>query len=123
MKREILFKAKRVDNDEWVKGKSLIQGVIEGREFVQIEHSDFDNYRQYEVHHETVCQFTGKLDVSKNMIFENDIVYHGENPLNKVVVIWNKRTCGFVLNRPNYQNEFTRISGLGKLKIIGNIHD
>ena len=72
--REHLYKAKRVDNGEWVEGKSLIQGIIEGREFAQIEHTDFDNYRQYDVHPDTVCQFTGLLDKNGNKIFEGDVV-------------------------------------------------
>lgn len=69
---EILFKAKRADNEEWVEAKSLIQGIIEGGEFTQIEHSDFDNFRQYEVIPETVCQFTGLTDKNGNKIFDKD---------------------------------------------------
>lgn len=141
MKREILFKGKRVDNGEWIQGQ--LAYFFDQKEtpyimpecyFVTREMGEDENDEPIisdeicfggfiAVNNETVCQFTGLLDKNGNKIFENDIVYHGENPLNKVVVVWNKRTCGFVLNRPNYQNKFTRISGLGKLKIIGNIHD
>lgn len=134
MKREILFKAKRVDNGEWVKGKSLIQGVIEGREFAQIEHSDFDNYRQYEVEHETVCQFTGLLDKNGNKIFEGDKL---SDKVFVYVVEWNKQNTAFCLKPIEkietkdldiidyilYQNLGNGYLNRRDLEIIGNIHD
>jgi hypothetical protein len=142
MKREILFKAKRVNNGQWIEGQ--LAYFFDNKETPYImpncyfgtrEMGEYDDEENpilsdeialggfISVHPETVCQFTGKLDVNKNKIFENDVVQYSENPLNKVVVSWNKRTCGFVLNKPNYQTEFTRMSGLGKLKVISNIHD
>lgn len=117
MKREILFKGKRVDNGEWVEGfllKDRVLGcyITEGLGASGIE-----------VHPETVCQFTGLIDKKKNKIFEDDIVQTSENPLNTTTVVWNNRTKGFVLDTPNYKNQFTRITGLGKLLLRGNIHD
>jgi hypothetical protein len=142
MKREIKFKAQRLDGKGWVVGQLAYFFDSEKTPYIMPncyfgtrelgEYDDDDNPILSDeialggfiaVNPETVCQFTGKLDINKNNIFENDIVQYSENPLNKVIVVWNKRTCGFVLNTPNYKNEFTRISGLGKLKVIGNTHD
>lgn len=78
--REIIFRAKRVDNGEWVEGsflpdlrevfyrQKLVDGFIkpfgktkEEREIVQVDR-------------ETVCQYAGMDDADGNMIFEGDIL-------------------------------------------------
>lgn len=141
MKREILFKGKRVDNGEWIEGQ--LAYFFDQKETPYImpkcyfatremgEDEDFEPIISDEicfggfiaVKTETVCQFTGLLDKKKNKIFEDDIVQTSENPLNTTTVVWNNRTKGFVLDTPNYKNQFTRITGLGKLLLRGNIHD
>ena len=70
MKREILFKAKRVDNGEWVEG---FYAAVDIPLFGGLRH--FINkvkFEAIEVHPETVCQFTGLLDKNGNKIFEWD---------------------------------------------------
>lgn len=73
--REILFKAKRMDNGEWVEGFYLkyikpINGEIEHRIFV----SDPDGVTWYAVYENTICQYTGLTDKNGCKIWENDVV-------------------------------------------------
>ena len=73
--REILFKAKRMDNGEWVEGFYLKyikpkNGEIEHRIFV----SDSDGITWYAVYENTICQYTGLTDKNGCKIWENDVV-------------------------------------------------
>ena len=142
MSREIKFKAKRLDGKGWVVGQ--LAYFFDNKETPYIipkcyfgtremgEYDDEDNPIISDeialggfiaVHPETVCQYTGKLDINKQEIFENDIIQHSENQLEKLVVSWNKRSFSFVIEKDSYGKNFTRLTGLGKLKVIGNIHD
>ena len=69
MTREILFKAKRLDNGEWVKG-SLISFADGGRSILPSEsavlykkgESLFSTVNCLEVDPSTLCQYTGLTD-------------------------------------------------------------
>ena len=69
--REILFRGKRLDSNEWFYG--CYQEYPNNEVCIQNEYRDF-----YFVIPETVGQFTGVLDVSGEKIFEGDIVYLSE---------------------------------------------
>ncbi len=75
--REILFKAKRKDNGEWVEGnysyREWVNGVKKDIHFIHGATNEF-HYYQYEIDPATLSQFTGMYDKEGRRIFENDIV-------------------------------------------------
>ena len=69
MMREILFKAKRMDNGEWV------EGFYAKRHGVPMIYENKDCPQSiYEIAPSTICQCTGLTDKNGQKIWENDIM-------------------------------------------------
>ena len=86
MMREILFKAKRKDNGEWVEG---LPGYDINGNITELEvYKKFGDCRIYEIDPDTLCQFVGLTDKNGRKIWENDILIgHGnDRDLSKVVL-------------------------------------
>lgn len=77
--REILFKAKRLDNGEWVEGyycKTTIGNDVRPSDviFVPFKVSRNEEWGWMKVDPDTICQFTGLTDKNGRRIWENDII-------------------------------------------------
>lgn len=73
MERQIKFKAKRLDNGEWVKGDLVHSTSYVGISYPSDEFSDVPIVHR--VDPETVCQFTGLSDCVSRDIWEHDLIH------------------------------------------------
>ena len=145
MVREILFRAKRLDNDEWVMGFYMILGgkyhyILTGKLNIICGYPDLV---KYQVDPATVGQYTGMKDKHGKRIFEGDLLdgfqypfFREENNAHNYFaeVVWfdDSPAFGLVTHRhplsavrgisagnAEYMEEFAP----NNWEVIGNIHD
>ena len=72
MEDRYLFKAKRLENGEWVQGALLLHDTDAATIFNQ--HPADGSLQGFEVDQSTICQCTGLKDKNGKLIWENDIM-------------------------------------------------
>ena len=115
--REILFRGKKIDNDEWTYG-FYFEHSIDGQKYSYIKYQTFDEgFVTNEVVADTVGQFTGLCDKNGRKIFEGDIVEspHGTQG----VVEWQNAECAFLVNIGDDWQTMDDCT----YEVVGNIYD
>ena len=132
-----LFKAKRIDNGEWVQGY-YVKGLDVFTDCEEVHlifepntmfYSSGETDGWHKVDKSTICQCTGLKDRNGKLIWENDIVaywdtYSTENGWAEAdcigKVVWNDETLSFqVTNRLSAES----YEVLDECSVIGNIFD
>lgn len=138
--REILFRGKNVENDEWMFG--LLDDVDHDADFTAIiprrnERSKFSGCC-WEVDPSTVGQYTGLTDKNGKRIFEGDMIKPFDDEIDKMVVEFHHGQFLLCLyGERGYMAEYgweeegnygcfeaEPLSSYGDdIEVIGNIHD
>ena len=122
----IKFKAKRLDNGEWIYG-SLIRSTagIKERAYIVDYFRSMSDYKVIGVDPSTVCQFTGLKDCEGNEVWEGDIlegeskseIVYAKGTFANSLIGYNKRVFSYPLCY--YIKEDEMVDG----KVVGNNFD
>ena len=128
--REILLKAKRLDNGEWVEG-SLLQTTAVSLKYFIVQSACYtfgklDWIEITEVDSDTICQYTGLTDKNGKKIWENDICDRKE-PFPEIVKMQKGDWIldySYAVGRENcYCNLGFYVCERNSVEVIGNIFD
>ncbi len=131
MNDRYLFKAKRLDNGEWVKGSLVYDNRDKMyRIIIEIDYSTgtcitADNAPR--VDSSTICQCTGLKDKNGELIFENDIIerldIHDIKEPSIGIIEYDVENTSFLIHWTDIANYSPTFHWKNRIGVIGNIFD
>lgn len=131
MEDRYLYKAKRLDNGEWIIGSLIQNPFFKGvRSWISSEQEDKTRLRSIsrtqalwnsiEVDSSTICQCTGLKDKNGNLIWENDIVKINNDKVNTLITF---RDFEIICTIPNEKYYKHRLEYDTEYEVVGNVFD
>lgn len=124
--RNIKFKAKRLDNGEWVKGDLVHSTSYVGISYPSDEFPDVPIVHR--VDPSTVCQFTGLKDCEGKEVWDHDLLQSPCQETEEIYeVSWSEGEGGFVVKESSFGARLLTflcaVLTLFDFKVIGNKFD
>ncbi len=135
MEGRYLYKAKRLDNGEWVEGYYFCMTHTDGRHahhFIIPLGADLSlgtpiEKIQVEIDPSTICQCTGLTDKNRKEIWENDIVQrtdlHDAKKPSIGFIEYDVENTAFLIHWVDVVNYSATYPWKEKIEVVGNIFD